>query len=1143
MNKFFLVLILFFQVYEPVKATFNADVQSFGASLKDYAKNTLGVNLLEDHYNSITFQKATSPIIKAGELLDKFVEILSDNAIDAKNALNTLGAFIEGDNEKPSSRKKVNDCCAYGKKLEWDNLFQSQINIRDTCETIINRTACKDPSNPVHSIHLLNEDSAIKQFKAARDNFANRARHAYYGAEDGYYIQFPAQNFLSPGDDHCSCSSFDSRLRPWYVRAISPYAGRDIVVAIDISDTMGDRIKLLKDVATILLKTIDVKDRVRVTTYNHENGSKDILDCQQLVDALVDATPAVINKAIDAIQNLTTKDFQGVGGFEYSKAIEGSYRYLASSNRTKIIYIVTAGKTLESKDNLERVIQNEAKKVNCSVTLKAFIVTKSGTHTSLRTEQESYLRASCSCGWCPDFEWRNSMVEFRPGDHDMRQMLSPILNSISGEEVVGTVHFSMPYFDLYGLGTAIDACRRCIVNGKIIGVACIMFLQEELFGLLSQSFTQKDDFYVFLIDDQGTTYVHPKFGELMHSSDRPFPLDITRFEPTKQFRDKVYYSLLRGDPGRETFLQNVSVSTGSTGTAFKEKNMTYIWKRVPSTTFSIAVVIASNADEVGFYLHNTRHYGNAKYHRLDLYNITQGICSVKNEPATTDTSTLKLLNTVFDMSKTYFLDEKLSTVTGLMNYIQNKTNDFSPIMISSIAKNIQEDAIATSVLDEFWKKTNTTESIYAIWRYVGTEDGTTRIYPGTQVHPYYDPRVRGWYKLAKANLGKLTLTEPYVDGWTGTVLVTLSKAIATKSKNVFAGVISIDMSVSYVQSLLGKLVPECRKKNSAYSCVVLNEMGYMIYHDDFLKTDKPAKTHIIEKESPTAKHLIQNGHMIKKFCLGYHRTYYTQKSPTAHIEWFYTLAHLTNTVTQESTDDCPNYELVPINHMNILVLKIRKACTGESLKDIKCSCPQDLAKTCNDTKMSDLTICECPCYQYKHCFKGLPSLESSLVCEPPVVQINITENLYTTTWRKEVQKLNIPDCLDPKCHKSDAFLTCQRLGCEWCYRYRNGSLWQDEKKTYCGYEGRCYPEEATTTAAATTTTTAGKDNSAGEDGDDNTSVVIIAVSIVVVVGVLILVAGFVKWHLMQRKQNTPNDKYVPEKSPPHDFFSDETHEV
>lgn len=37
--------------------------------------------------------------------------------------------------------------------------------------------------------------------------------------------------------------------------------------------------------------------------------------------------------------------------------------------------------------------------------------------------------------------------------------------------------------------------------------------------------------------------------------------------------------------------------------------------------------------------------------------------------------------------------------------------------ISSIAKNIQEDAIATSVLDEFWKKTNTTESIYAIWRY------------------------------------------------------------------------------------------------------------------------------------------------------------------------------------------------------------------------------------------------------------------------------------------------------------------------------------------------------------------------------------------------------------------------------------------
>lgn len=48
-----------------------------------------------------------------------------------------------------------------------------------------------------------------------------------------------------------------------------------------------------------------------MTTYN-ENGGKDILNCQQLVGRqLVDAIPAVINKAIDAIQNLTTKDFQG----------------------------------------------------------------------------------------------------------------------------------------------------------------------------------------------------------------------------------------------------------------------------------------------------------------------------------------------------------------------------------------------------------------------------------------------------------------------------------------------------------------------------------------------------------------------------------------------------------------------------------------------------------------------------------------------------------------------------------------------------------------------------------------------------------------------------------------------------------------
>ena len=39
----------------------------------------------------------------------------------------------------------------------------------------------------------------------------------------------------------------------------------------------------------------------------------------------------------------------------------------------------------------------------------------------------------------------------------------------------------------------------------------------------------------------------------------------------------------------------------------------------------------------------------------------------------------------------------------------------------------------------------------------------------------YDARKRGWYKVAVENPGKLIFSEPYVDAFTGKMVITISK--------------------------------------------------------------------------------------------------------------------------------------------------------------------------------------------------------------------------------------------------------------------------------------------------------------------------------------------------------------------------------
>ncbi|MGB3367007.1 MAG: methyl-accepting chemotaxis protein [Acidaminobacteraceae bacterium] len=81
--------------------------------------------------------------------------------------------------------------------------------------------------------------------------------------------------------------------------------------------------------------------------------------------------------------------------------------------------------------------------------------------------------------------------------------------------------------------------------------------------------------------------------------------------------------------------------------------------------------------------------------------------------------------------------------------------------------------------------------------YIGTHEKDTYIYPPTDLSGY-DPTSRGWYKAAVA-ADELIWTDPYVDAFSGKMVVTVAKPVYnTFGDNEFVGVVSVDILLDTV---------------------------------------------------------------------------------------------------------------------------------------------------------------------------------------------------------------------------------------------------------------------------------------------------------------------------------------------------------
>ncbi|MCF8020657.1 MAG: methyl-accepting chemotaxis protein [Vallitaleaceae bacterium] len=138
------------------------------------------------------------------------------------------------------------------------------------------------------------------------------------------------------------------------------------------------------------------------------------------------------------------------------------------------------------------------------------------------------------------------------------------------------------------------------------------------------------------------------------------------------------------------------------------------------------------------------------------------------------------------------IDNTLDDLKGVAGYFSNQED----VMLLA-TQGTQE----REVLNAFEKFSDAYPNIFNI--YMATPAKDMYLYPPTQLPEGYDPTERDWYKEAAAS-GEVSISDPYVDAGTETVVFTVSKAIMSGDELV--GVFAVDVSLAELSQALNSIV-------------------------------------------------------------------------------------------------------------------------------------------------------------------------------------------------------------------------------------------------------------------------------------------------------------------------------------------------
>lgn len=176
---------------------------------------------------------------------------------------------------------------------------------------------------------------------------------------------------------------------------------------------------------------------------------------------------------------------------------------------------------------------------------------------------------------------------------------------------------------------------------------------------------------------------------------------------------------------------------------------------------------------------------------------------------------------------------------------------------------------------------------YVIRRYITSMNGIILMFPGFPLPSNdFDPSRRSWFQKAMENVGKLTITNPYLDLGGSGYIVTISHVIFEKTptttttadssmpneqRNV-AAIVSIDVTLGFLYQVLLQSSDYCRSDENI-KCFLIDDYGYLVVYPNNFDTKMQLalydsqfniNEHITHRESLIANDILLHKTLVQK---------------------------------------------------------------------------------------------------------------------------------------------------------------------------------------------------------------------------------------------------------------------------------------
>ncbi|XP_028405667.1 uncharacterized protein LOC114528242 isoform X2 [Dendronephthya gigantea] len=551
-------------------------------------------------------------------------------------------------------------------------------------------------------------------------------------------------------------------------------------------------------------------------------------------------------------------------------------------------------------------------------------------------------------------------------------------------------------------------------NGTIFGVTAVdMSLNYVFSQILLFSYGKYS--YAMVIDVKGRVWIHPRAPNPEESSLGPSLLPLQIYE---SWANKDIIKRILNEPNGQITLNKVLLqfpqgyaSTDSMKT--KAVNGTLNWKRLRNM-FILIILVVEDDFNVWLTTKQVKKKNSTKENNKvdDRY---FNICQFNGTPFFNELSTVKLS---FDKNR---IESDVYIGAKPVIDIHEEIEASHPGVVS--------DVVLTGYLENNWRDSDKKDDESVMWRYVGTDSGVYRRYPGSTLSENLNYKTRPWYRQAVMNSGKAFLSHPFKDPYGRGQVISISKAVQksrgqdrqdnTKSWTTWImGVSGIDMTLSSFRRLAMNAMPGC---SNEYDCFLMDQSGYLYVN---LNEPEP-QVHVTEKFYWIGKELFETRQIFKtKWCNDF---------VNFRIVFSYE-AIVTDTVVSQSPLVCRQYILVPLPNVSSSLLVIPSRKINLNCQDRLQSNYSETCKTCSQDVIECQTPCSCP-MSFDRCSNSLMNTFTEITCPAPSPSINLVNAAVRMPDQIVRNSTTIPEC-DKVCNTALNNEHCSEMShCVWCENF------------------------------------------------------------------------------------------------------------